>query len=104
MSGLLEAFRSRYDLVIVDTPPVNLVSDTLILSQLVDGVVLVARSGQTDSASLAQASRHLQAAGAPLLGVLLNDINVARDGSYDDAFRYLDEAGAYAAAGPGTDA
>ncbi|HWA15728.1 MAG TPA: polysaccharide biosynthesis tyrosine autokinase [Gemmatimonadales bacterium] len=100
MSGLLEAFRARYDLVIVDTPPVNLVSDSLILSQLVDGVVLVARSGQTDATSLAQASRHLQTAGAPLLGVLLNDINVARDGSYDDAFRYLDEAGAYAAAGP----
>lgn len=104
MSGLLEAFRARYDLVIVDTPPVNLVSDSLILSQLVDGVVLVARSGQTDATSLAQASRHLQGAGAPLLGVLLNDINVARDGSYDDAFRYLDEAGAYAAAGRATDA
>jgi capsular exopolysaccharide synthesis family protein len=104
MSGLLEAFRARYDLVIIDTPPVNLVSDSLILSQLVDGVVLVARSGQTDATSLAQASRHLIGAGAPLLGVLLNDINVARDGSYDDAFRYLDEAGAYAAAGPATDA
>jgi capsular exopolysaccharide synthesis family protein len=103
MSGLLEAFRARYDLVIVDTPPVNLVSDSLILSQLVDGVVLVARAGQTDSTSLAQASRHLQGAGAPLLGVLLNDINMARDGSYDDAFRYLDEAGAYAAAGPAHD-
>lgn len=104
MSGLLEAFRARYDLVIVDTPPVNLVSDSLILSQLVDGVVLVARAGQTDTTSLAQASRHLQGAGAPLLGVLLNDINVSRDGSYDDAFRYLDEAGAYAAAGPARDA
>jgi capsular exopolysaccharide synthesis family protein len=104
MSGLLEAFRARYDLVIVDTPPVNLVSDSLILSQLVDGVVLVARSGQTDATSLAQASHHLQGAGAPLLGVLLNDINVSRDGSYDDAFRYLDEAGAYAAAGPAHDA
>jgi capsular exopolysaccharide synthesis family protein len=103
MSGLLEAFRARYDLVIVDTPPVNLVSDSLILSQLVDGVVLVARSGQTDSTSLAQAARHLQSAGAPLLGVLLNDIDVAKDGSYDDAFRYLDEAGAYAAAGPASD-
>lgn len=104
MSGLLEAFRARYDLVIVDTPPVNLVSDSLILSQLVDGVVLVARSGQTDATSLTQASRHLQSAGAPVLGVLLNDINVSRDGSYDDAFRYLDEAGAYAAAGPAHDA
>lgn len=104
LQALLDAFRSRFDLVIIDTPPVNLVSDSLLLAGLVDGVVLIARAGQTDTTSLAQASRHLHSINAPLLGVLLNDINVARDGSYDDAFRYLDEAGAYAAAGQTEDA
>jgi tyrosine-protein kinase Etk/Wzc len=96
---LLESLRERYDLVVSDSPPVNLVSDALLIGRLMDSVVLVARAGITDVAALTEASRHLRDAGAPLLGVLLNDIDLRRDGGYDEAYRYLEKAGEYAAAG-----
>ena len=98
LRDLLAKLTGRYDLILVDSPPVNLVSDPLVLAGMVDGVILVARAGVTEAAALAEAAQHLREAGAPLLGVLLNDIDVKRDSSYDDAYRYLDQAGAYAAA------
>jgi tyrosine-protein kinase Etk/Wzc len=93
---LLVTLSERYDLIILDSPPVNLVSDALLISRLVEGVVVVARAGITDVAALTQATRHLREANAPVLGVLLNDINLHRDGSYDGSYRYLHQAGVYA--------
>lgn len=100
MKQLLQLLSARYDLVLVDSPPVNLVSDPLVISRLVDGVILVARAGFTESDALAEAAQHLREAGAPVLGVLLNDIDIKRDSSYDEAYRYLDEAGEYTRAVP----
>lgn len=99
LRDLLQRLETEYDLIIVDTPPINLVSDAVLVSTMVDGVVLVARAGATDAASLTEAARHLRSVNAPLLGVLLNDIDMSRDGSYDHAYRYLDQAGAYATVG-----
>ena len=101
LRNLLASVGERYDLIILDSPPVNLVSDALLISRLVEGVVVVARAGFTDVAALTQAATHLRAVNAPVLGVLLNDINVERDGSYDDSYRYLHEAGVYATAADG---
>jgi capsular exopolysaccharide synthesis family protein len=95
LRDLLARLRDSYDLILIDSPPVNLVSDPLVVASMVDGVILVARAGVTDADALAQASQHLREAGAPVLGVLLNDIDTKRDSSYDDSYRYLDEAGAY---------
>jgi capsular exopolysaccharide synthesis family protein len=100
MRQLLQFTSTHYDLVLIDSPPVNLVSDPLVLASLVDGVILVARAGVTESDALAEASQHLREAGAPVLGVLLNDIDIKRDSSYDEAYRYLDEAGEYSRAVP----
>ncbi len=97
---LLTRLREHYDLILIDSPPVNLVSDPLVVAAMVDGVILVARAGVTHAEALAQASQHLREAGAPVLGVLLNDIDTKRDSSYDDAYRYLDEAGAYGSVVP----
>jgi capsular exopolysaccharide synthesis family protein len=98
LPSLITAMHSRYDLVILDSPPVNLVSDALLIGKLVDGVIVVARAGVTDAAALTEAVRHLRSASTPLLGVLLNDINLHRDSSYDESYRYLHQAGVYATA------
>lgn len=100
LRDLLQRMEARYDLIIIDSPPVNLVSDPLVLAGMVDGVVLVARAGVTESSALAEAAHHLREANAPMLGVLLNDIDLKRDSSYDDAYRYLDQAGTYGTAVP----
>jgi Mrp family chromosome partitioning ATPase len=100
LRDLLTRLEPHYDLILIDSPPVNLVSDPLVVANMVDGVVLVARAGQTEADALTEASNHLREAGAPVLGVLLNDIDLKRDSSYDEAYRYLDEAGEYATHGP----
>ncbi|HEY3933473.1 MAG TPA: polysaccharide biosynthesis tyrosine autokinase [Gemmatimonadales bacterium] len=94
--ALIDGMRPAYDMVVIDCPPVNLISDPLMVAPLADGVVLVARAGVTDGAALSQAAEHLRNAGATLLGVVLNDIDLHRDSSYDGSYRYLDQAGAYA--------
>jgi tyrosine-protein kinase Etk/Wzc len=77
-----------YDVVIIDAPPVNAVADTILLSAHVDGVLLVARAGVTPLAALAYASEQLASARAPLIGSILNHVDLRREGSYDPAYQY----------------
>ncbi len=89
MRGLLAQVREEYDVVIVDTPPVNIITDAALLGAYADGVVLVARSGVTEAAALSYAVDQLQHVRAPVLGVVLNDIDMQRDRAYDSAYKYF---------------
>jgi len=94
-SGLLEtafaAFlakvRDQFDTVIIDSPPVNIISDACVLGLQADGVLVVARSGVTQSSALAFATEQLARVGVPLLGVVLNDIDFKREAGYDTSYR-----------------
>ena len=92
MRGLLDNAKRDYDLIIIDTPPVNIVTDAAVLGTFVDGVLVVARAGRTDRAALSYAVQQLRHVRAPVLGVLLNDIDFRRDASYDGVYRYYDDA------------
>jgi len=70
--ALLDDLRRRYERVVVDAAPVNPHPDAGLLAGLVDGVVLVARCGRTPREALGRARRRLDAAGARVLGVVLN--------------------------------
>jgi len=89
MRTLLAQVREEYDLVIVDTPPVNIITDAAILAANADGVILVARVGVTESAALSYAVEQLRNVRAPLLGVVLNDIDLRRDAAYDSSYKYF---------------
>lgn len=80
--------RSAYDIVIVDTPPVVSVSDAAMLVPMLDGVMVVARSGTTPREALALAMEQLQIVSAPVVGAVLNDVDIHRDALYDSAYRY----------------
>jgi succinoglycan biosynthesis transport protein ExoP len=86
---LLAHAREAYDLVIVDTPPVNIITDAALLGTAVDGVVIVARAGVTGAAALSYAMEQLRHVRAPVLGVVLNDIDMQRDSAYDSAYKYM---------------
>ncbi len=88
MHDFLARVREEYDLVILDAPPVNLLTDAAILGTHADAVLLVARSGITDTAALTYAAEQLQHVGAPVVGVVLNDIDFKKDMMYDAAYRY----------------
>ena len=74
-NNLLEKFIGMYDLVLIDSPPTMLVSDSVILSAKVDGVVLVARSGSITRAALSKTVEVLRRNKAPLRGIVLNAVN-----------------------------
>ena len=84
---LLNHFRDQYDTVVVDCPPANIISDASVLGRLADGVLLVARSGVTDSAALASAVEQLTRVGVTVTGVVLNDIDFKKESGYDSTYR-----------------
>lgn len=61
-----------YDVILFDTPPILAVADAQILSNHVDGTILVVYSGETEMEAAAKAKELLQAAKAKLLGAVLN--------------------------------
>ena len=80
MTALLERVAARFELVIIDSPPVLAVTDAAILSGLVDGVLLVAASGTTTHGGLIRTRRILEAAGAKILGMAVNKLDPRRPG------------------------
>jgi capsular exopolysaccharide synthesis family protein len=71
---VIERLKERYDLVVMDTPPVPLVSDALLLSDIVDGAVAVARAKKTSRALTRRLAEQLEGAHINLIGWLLNDL------------------------------
>ncbi len=86
-STLLGRLKEEYDTIILDCPPVNIISDASVLGLNADTVLIVARSGVTGSAALSDAVDQLTRVGVPLLGVVLNDIDFKRDAVYDSSYR-----------------
>jgi tyrosine-protein kinase Etk/Wzc len=80
--ALIERLESRYDMVVVDAPPLNLVTDAALLATVADGIVIVARSGVTDRGAIVYALEQVAAVRAPVLGMVLNDIDVRKDRYY----------------------
>ncbi len=67
-----------FDIVLVDAPPVSMTSPTASLSSMVDGVLLVVKAGGADTEGIRGAADDLRRAGANLLGVVLNQVEVGR--------------------------
>lgn len=80
MKEALQIAAQRFDYVLIDSPPLWGVTDSYILSTMVDGVILISRSGLTQSESLQRAARELSGVKANIIGVILNDLNARRSG------------------------
>ena len=76
MDDLMNYFRSRYDLVIIDTSPVLAVSEPSILMPKVDGVLLVYKAGSTSRLALRRAKIQIESVKGPgsLSGIILNNV------------------------------
>lgn len=68
MKKRLEQLASSYHFILLDLPPVTAVTDALVATKIVDGVVLVVRNEHTDSGSLKEAVRQLKLVDAKILG------------------------------------
>jgi len=82
MTDTLAGLMKRFTQIIIDSPPVLLVTDGVVLSATVDGVILVVASGVTARGALVRARRILDNAGSRLLGVVLNKVDMRFDTYY----------------------
>jgi Mrp family chromosome partitioning ATPase len=90
---LLGVLREYFDYVIVDTPPLGNVSDARILSPACDGVILVVRASSTSRHQAKQAVEHLMQPHTRIAGVVLNDLDLKRQGnSYYSSYYYANKA------------
>ena len=74
MKQMLEKLSKRYDYILVDTPPVNVVSDACVVANMLDGALLLARQGRSRKESLKRAVNNLNLAGVKLLGCIFNGV------------------------------
>ena len=88
MKDFLKAARERYDMVIVDVPPMLEVTDTQVISHDLDAVVLVVKQGQTQKLGAKRAVELLKMAHANLLGYVMNDITSGGNAGYGYGYGY----------------
>lgn len=87
MDVLMEELSKSFDYIIMDTSPINVISDALPLAGRVDGVIVVARQNYTDRDSLAKCIKNLEFASAKVLGVVFNDVS-AKDSAKGRRYGY----------------
>ncbi len=90
MQELLDVLKQKADIVIVDSPPITVISDAVVLSTRMDGIILVFRSGRTRLESARNAISALKQVHARVLGVVLNG---AGRSTQDYYYRYRTDYG-----------
>lgn len=85
---LLRTLQERYDRIIIDSPPVTVVTDALIMAQFVHGVIIIARSEKTPLPLLIRTRELLEGVNAPILGVVLNDMRATPSHGYGGYYYY----------------
>ncbi len=72
MQELLTAFSEKFDYILLDLPPVTVVTDALTAAQYTDGMLLIVRQNYSDKTSLRDAINQFEVTGTKLLGVVFN--------------------------------
>ncbi len=86
MSFLLSYLKMRFDMVLIDTPPILPASDALILAPETEGVVLIVKAGDLSREVVKKAIEQLHVSNANLLGVVLNQVDLQRDRYYKESY------------------
>ncbi|MEE0393494.1 MAG: polysaccharide biosynthesis tyrosine autokinase [Ruminococcus sp.] len=87
MKKLLEEAEQQYDYIIIDTPPVNVVSDALGLSDCIGGILMVARYYVTTTKELETALQAISVTGATVLGLVLTEVDFKQGGYYKKYYK-----------------
>ena len=80
MKVTMDVLKKDFDYILLDLPPVTAVSDPLVVSKLVDGMVLVVRQNYSNKRSLTEAVRQLQFVDAKILGFVMTDSDTGPNG------------------------
>ena len=88
MRESLEVAVAGYDMILLDSPPVVSVTDAVALATFADGVVMVVQTGKVPHEVIRRATSQILAVKGRILGVVMNGVNLKRDGYYYDYYRY----------------
>jgi capsular exopolysaccharide synthesis family protein len=87
LAELIQELRKRYKFVVIDSPPIMAATDAVILSVLVDGVLIVARSHETPKEAFTRARDLLASVNSRILGAVLNAVD-SNSPNYYYSYRY----------------
>ena len=76
MKELLAILKSIYDIIIIDAPPCKLVSDSIVLSTIVDSSVIVTNSGNTKISDLKEIKKSINIVGGKIIGAIVNKAKI----------------------------
>lgn len=88
---IIENVRSKFDVILFDAPPINIVTDSMILCNKADGVILVCAIEKTKSEALVETKKKIQSMGGNILGVVINKMPIDKMKEYTkDYGKYSD--------------
>lgn len=96
MADLIDVCKENFDYIILDLPPVNIVTDALVVANIVDGMIMVARADYRKKSRIRDALRQLEFSKVKVLGFVLTNTNIASKsysrygGKYGKYYRYGD--------------
>jgi capsular exopolysaccharide synthesis family protein len=83
MRTIMEQVKTEYDLVLVDSPPSEVLVDSRILAPMVDGILYCAKWGETENQSIARGIKMLQTVGGEILGMVLGQVKAGEYRLYE---------------------
>ena len=83
---MLEVLKRHYDRIIIDTPPTLPVSDAIVLSNYVDGIIYVIKAGATSADLAARGLKRLTDVRAPVIGSVLNQVDLKKQNRYGEYY------------------
>lgn len=88
MDKLLDFVKEHYDCVFIDTPPINLVTDSTVFAQKVTGYILIVKTDTTNTHDVRNSVSNLQQIDANILGFIINDVNSEKKKYYSYYRKY----------------
>jgi tyrosine-protein kinase Etk/Wzc len=86
LTGLLERARPVFDVIVIDSPPILVAADAVLMAARVDAVVMIVSAEQTDRRAIDEARRALEGVGHPITGLIVNRFDERQ--SYGTAYGY----------------
>lgn len=87
MKEFIELTKTVYDVVIIDAPPCKLVTDSIILSRVVDSTILVANATKTKMNDLKEVKKSIEIVGGKIIGGVLNQVKMTQK-AYGNTYYY----------------
>lgn len=90
MGAILEQLSQEYSMILIDTPPVNVVTDAMELAKYSSGIIVVLKYGSTTNDDIEDSIKKIEFAKMNMLGFIMNDVKTKRSGYYSK-YKYKDK-------------